>query len=45
MDGQVQTMKREKQRDGPKNIGNITRLDFPEKKKKMIKVLLINILK
>lgn len=37
-------MKREKQRDGPKNIGNITRLDFPEKKK-MIKVLLINILK
>ena len=27
-------MKREKQRDGPKNTGNITRLDFPEKKKK-----------
>ena len=29
----MQTMKREKQRDGPKNIGNITRLDFPERKK------------
>ena len=42
----MQTMKRGKQRDGPKNIGNITHLDFPEKKKKkMIKVLLINILK
>ena len=25
-------MKRGKQRDGPKNIGNITHLDFPEKK-------------
>ena len=27
-------MKRGKQRDGPKNIGNITHLDFPGKKKK-----------